>query len=155
MQKPIVSHWNVTLEVVRYIKGTPGLGLVMSSRRDTHLVGYCDADWAICPNTRRSITGFLLKYGESLITWKSKKHNIVSRSSTEAEIVWVSNLYKELDMDLDTPTIVHCDCKAAIQIATNLVFHERTKHIEIDCYFIREKIQQGLIHSRYITTRDQ
>lgn len=73
VQKPVVSQWNAALNVVRYIKGSPGLGLAMSSNRDTHLVGYCDADWATCLNTRRFVTGYLLKYRDSLISSKSKK----------------------------------------------------------------------------------
>lgn len=62
-----------------------------------------------------------------------------------AKVVWVTNLFKELGVNVDRPTVIHCDSKAAIQIAANPVFHERTKHIEIDCHFIREKVQQGLI----------
>lgn len=72
-----------------------------------------------------------------------------------AEIVWVTNLFQELGIKLLGPASVHCDSKAAIQIAANPVFHERTKHIEIDCHFIREKIQAGLIKTNYIHTKDQ
>ena len=137
----------------------------MSADTKSQLTGFCDADWAACPNTRRSVTGFVLKFGDSLISWKSKKQNIVSRSSAEAEyrslatltaeIVWVNNLFHELEVKLRGPATIFCDSKAAIQIAANPVFHERTKHIEIDCHFIREKVQQGLIRPTYIHTKDQ
>ena len=89
----------------------------------------------------------------------------MSRSSVEAEyrslatltveIVWVNNLFHELDVKLTGPTTIYCDSKAAIQFVANSVFHERTKHIEIDCHFIREKVQQGLIRPTYIHTKDQ
>jgi len=107
----------------------------------------------------------LLKLGDSLISWKSKKQPTVSRSSAEAEykslacltakIVWVTNLFKELGINVKEPVVVFCDNKAVIQIAANHVFHERTKHIEIDCHFVREKIQQRLISTIYIPTGDQ
>uniref|UniRef100_A0A3Q7GZI6 Reverse transcriptase Ty1/copia-type domain-containing protein n=1 Tax=Solanum lycopersicum TaxID=4081 RepID=A0A3Q7GZI6_SOLLC len=67
MQKPTLSHWNAALKVVRYVKTAPGLGILMSSDKQAQLTGFCDADWAACPNTRRSVTGYLLKYGKSLI----------------------------------------------------------------------------------------
>jgi len=151
--------------VIRYIKTEPGKGLLMSADTRHQLTGFCDTDWAAFPNTRRSVTGFILKFGNSLISWKSKKQNTVSRSSAEAEyrslatltaeIVWVNNLFHELGVKLTGPASIHCDSKAAIQIAANPVFHERTKHIEIDCHFIREKVQQGLIRPTYIHTKDQ
>ena len=165
MQQPKISHWNAAMRVIRYIKGNPGLGLFMSSHREFKLTGFCDADWAACLSTRKSVSGYLLKFGDSLISWKSKKQNTVSRSSAEAEyrslatltaeVVWVANLFKELQVPLHTPSSIYCDSKAAIQIAANPVFHERTKHIEIDCHFIRERIQQGLIQIIYINTKDQ
>uniref|UniRef100_A0A3Q7JAE1 Reverse transcriptase Ty1/copia-type domain-containing protein n=1 Tax=Solanum lycopersicum TaxID=4081 RepID=A0A3Q7JAE1_SOLLC len=109
MEKPTLSHWNAALKVVKYVKTAPGLGILMSSDKQAQLTGFCDADWAACPNTRRSVTGYLLKYGKSLIAWKSKKQNIVSKSSAEAEyrslatltaeVVWVNNLFKELGMN--------------------------------------------------------
>ena len=139
MQQPKISHWNAAMRVIRYIKGNPGLGLFMSSHREFKLTGFCDADWAACLSTRKSVSGYLLKFGDSLISWKSKKQNIVSRSSPEAEyrsldtltaeVVWVANLFKELQVPLHTPSSIYCDSKAVIQIAANPVFHERTKHI--------------------------
>ncbi|WMV54446.1 hypothetical protein MTR67_047831 [Solanum verrucosum] len=120
-----------------------------------------DQDWAACPNMRRFITGFILKFGDYLISWKSKKQSTVSRSIAEysslatltAEVVWVTNLFQELGVKLLGPKSIHCDSKAAIQIAVNPVFHERTKHIEIDCHFMREKVQAGLIKTTYIHTK--
>ncbi|XP_019259962.1 PREDICTED: uncharacterized protein LOC109237991 [Nicotiana attenuata] len=73
------------VRVVKYIKQNPGIGILMSSRHAGSLVCYCDADWASCPNTRRSVTGFMVKFGDSLVSWKSKKQQTVSRSSAEAD----------------------------------------------------------------------
>ncbi|KAF3669451.1 Senescence-associated protein 13 [Capsicum annuum] len=119
----------VALRVVRYIKRQPAMGILMSSRKQNRPTAYCDADWAACPNTRRSVTGFLVKHGDSLISWKSKKQTTISRSSAESEyrsmasavseIVWITGLYKELGKDLELLVELYCDSKAALQIAAN------------------------------------
>lgn len=85
MQKPKLSHWQAALRVIRYVKLEVGKGLLISSVDKPQLEGHCDADWATCPTTRRSVTGFVLKFGDSLICWKSKKQPTVSRSSAEAK----------------------------------------------------------------------
>ena len=85
MNAPRESHWHAALKVVKYLKGTCGQGLLLSSSKDFNMFSYCDADWASCPNTRQSLTGFCVMLGNSLISWKCKKQHIVSRSSAEAE----------------------------------------------------------------------
>ncbi|WMV17319.1 hypothetical protein MTR67_010704 [Solanum verrucosum] len=80
MQKPKVSYWETCLRLVRYIKGCPGQGILLSSTPSTQLEAFCDSDWASCPNTRRSVSGYLVKLGNSIISWKSKKQHTVSRS---------------------------------------------------------------------------
>ncbi|XP_075085021.1 uncharacterized protein LOC142168260 [Nicotiana tabacum] len=110
---------------------------------------YCDDDWAACPHSRKSVTGFLVKFGNSLISWKSKKQNTTSRSSAEseyrslasttAELTWILGLFKEVGIEVQLLVEVHIDSKTTVQIAANPVLHERTKHIEIDCHFVREK----------------
>lgn len=146
MQHPKNSHWEAALRIVKYIKRSPGLGIFLKRGSITELHAYCDSDWASCPNTRRSVTGYVVKLGDSLISWKSKKQQTVSRSSAEAEyrsmaavvaeLVWLAGLLKELHIDVSVPIKVFSDSKAAIQIAGNPMFHERTKHIEINCHFI-------------------
>ncbi|XP_047270440.1 uncharacterized mitochondrial protein AtMg00810-like [Capsicum annuum] len=85
MQMPKRSHLEVTYRVVRYLKGLVGQGVWLRPQTNTDLVCWCDLDWATCPNTRRSVTGYVVQFGGSLISWKSKKQYTVSRSSTEAE----------------------------------------------------------------------
>ncbi|RVX07381.1 Retrovirus-related Pol polyprotein from transposon RE2 [Vitis vinifera] len=85
MQEPRIEHWEAALRVVRYLKGTPGQGILLRADSDLSLQGWCDSDWAACPVTRRSLSGWLVFLGQSPISWKTKKQHIVSRSSAEAE----------------------------------------------------------------------
>lgn len=103
--------------------------------------------------------------GDSPVSWRTKQQIVVARSSAEAEyrsmaatvseLVWLRWLLKELGAPQQEPTQLHCDNQAAIHIAMNPVFHERTKHVEMDCYFIRERIQSGDIKPMKIGTHDQ
>ena len=165
MHSPKTSHMEAVIRVVKYIKGTVGLGLFMPSSKSSELTSYCDSDWAACVESRRSVTGYVVKFGNAAISWKAKKQNTVSRSSAEAkfrsmattvvEIVWLKGLFKELETEIRLPIRLFCDSKAAIQIATHPTFHERTKHFDIDCHIVREKILEGLIQIHYINTKDQ
>ena len=103
--------------------------------------------------------------GDSLISWRSKKQTVVARSSTEAEyralaattaeLIWLRWLLQDLGIDCSAATQLHCDNQSAIQIAHNDVFHERTKHIEIDCHFIRQHVLQGTITLQSVSSQDQ
>lgn len=106
-----------------------------------------------------------MKFENALVSWKSKKQDTAARSSAEAEfrsmasvvteLTWLTGLYKELGVEVEVPIDLYCDSKAAIQIAANPIFHERTKHIDIDCHFVREKIIQGLVKTHYVSTKEQ
>ena len=101
MQQPKRSHWEAAMRLVRYIKSNPGQGILLSSKKSLELEAFCDSEWAACPNTRRSVTGYMVKLGDSLISWKSKKQHTVGRSSAKAnyrsmtnevaEIIWLFN----------------------------------------------------------------
>ncbi|KAJ3687146.1 hypothetical protein LUZ61_016310 [Rhynchospora tenuis] len=165
MHAPLDVHYNAAIRVLRYLKGSPGQGIVLSADNDFLLSGYCDSDWASCPLTRRSLIGYFVMLGDSPISWKTKKQHTVSRSSAEAEyrsmattsceLTWLKSLLKSLGVSHTRPMKLICDSQAALHIAANPVFHERTKHIEIDCHFVRDKIQGGHIVTSYVRTHEQ
>jgi hypothetical protein len=165
MHSPRKSHLNLALRVLRYLKKSPGRGIYFSYSSDFKLSGFVDADWGKCLSSRRSVTGYCLFLGNCLISWKSKKQTTVSRSSAESEyralasvtceIIWVLSILSCLNVKDLIPVSVFCDNSSAIQIATNPVFHEKTKHIEIDIHFIREKISAGLIKVVKVESAEQ
>lgn len=76
-------------------------------------------------------------------------------ATTVAKLVWLQILLKELGAQVELPMELHCENKAALQIASNPMYHERTKHIEIDCHFIRDRLQEGMITTSYIASKEQ
>lgn len=165
LNSPCDSHWEAVVRILRYIKGSPGRGLVYTDRGHSDIIAYTDADWAGSPADRRSTSGFCILFGGNLVSWKSKKQNVVARSSAEAEyramalttceLVWLKHLLQELCFcGVGTMSLI-CDNQAALHIASNPVFHERTKHIEIDCHFIREKIISGEIATSFVGSNEQ
>jgi hypothetical protein len=126
------------------------------------LRAYSDADRGSDPTDRKSVTGFCIFLGDSLISWKSKKQSIVSQSSTEAEyramasttkeIVWLRWLLADMGVSFSHPTPMYCDNQSSIQIAHNSFFHERTKHIEIDCHLTRHHLKHGTIVLPFVSS---
>ncbi|KAL5854157.1 hypothetical protein ACOSQ4_003959 [Xanthoceras sorbifolium] len=165
MDAPRSVHYAAVIRILRYIKGTLYHGLHYSSRSSLELHAYSDADWAGDPPDRCSITGFCFMLGTSLVSWRSKKQDVVSRSSTEAEyralagttceLIWLRWLLADMDAPQPTATPIYCDNRSAIYIAHNDVFHERTKHIEIDCYITRQHLKKGILKLFSISSADQ
>nr|GEY61140.1 integrase, catalytic core [Tanacetum cinerariifolium] len=162
---PRQNHLEAAKRVLRYLKGTSGQGILLSREGPTTLTAYCDSDWLGYPFTRRSRTGCLLLFSGGPISWKTKKQLVVSRSSAEAEyramvstvseILWVRWLLKDMQVQLITPTSLFCDNQAARHIANNPVYHERTKHVEMDCFFVRKRVETREIETKPIESKLQ
>jgi hypothetical protein len=159
---PTTVHLAVVLRILRYIRGTVFQSLLLSSTSFLELRAYSDADYDSDPTYHKSVTSFRIFLGDSLISWKSKKQSIVSQSSTEAEyrdmasttkeIVWLRWLLADMGVFLSHPTPMYCDNQSSIQIAHNSVFHEQTKHIEIDCHLTRHHLKHDTITLPYVSS---
>ena len=163
MQNPMVSHWTAAKRIMRYLKGTKECGIIYS-RGDLTLKAFCDADWAGDPNDRRSTTSLVVFIGSNPISWSSKKQQTVSRSSTEAEYQALSTTATELDWIQDFEfsanhniiiTCVICDNLSAIALSFNPVQHQRTKHIEIDVHFVRERVASNKLQVQFVSSKEQ
>lgn len=165
MHQPTNVHMQTAKRLLRYLVANPGQGILLATSSKACLQAYSDSDWANCPITRRSTSGFCILLGDSPISWKAKKQNIVARSTAEAEyramalavceVSWLQALLKDMGLTNISPTVLHCDNIAALSIAANPVHHERTKHIEVDCHFIREKLKTGSIVTSYVPSGEQ
>lgn len=165
MQTPREDHWAAALRVFRYLKNNTGQGILLRAETVFQFEGWCDSDYASCPLSRKSVTGYFIQLGGSPISWKTKKQKTVSRSSAEAEyramafltqeLIWLKSILSALGVQHDASMLVHCDSKAAIHIATNPVFHERTKHVEVDCHFVRDEVLSKNISLHHVNTHSQ
>lgn len=95
MHSPRDSHLNLLKRILRYVRKTSHLGLHLTKSTNKDLVAYSDADWAGCPDTRWSTSGYCVFYGDNLVSWSSKRQVTVSRSSAEAEYRGVANCVAE------------------------------------------------------------
>ncbi|XP_022865315.1 uncharacterized protein LOC111385175, partial [Olea europaea var. sylvestris] len=150
MATPRTSHFSTVLRILCYVKGTLFYGLHFSSHSSLVLSWYFDADWAGDPTDRRSTTGYCFFLGNSFISCRSNKQTVPARFSIESEycalidatteLLRLCHLLEDMGLSHSSSIALHFDNRNAIQIAHNNVFHERTKHIEIDCHFIRHHV---------------
>jgi len=129
------------------------------------LHGFTDADWAGSIDDRKSTGGYLVYLGSTPISWKSGKQRTVARSSTEAEykaladgtaeILWIRSLLAELRISTSSMTTLWCDNLGATFLSANPVFHARTKHVEVDYHFVRDRVAKREIQVRFISSKDQ
>ncbi|GKE44577.1 ribonuclease H-like domain-containing protein [Tanacetum coccineum] len=165
MHDPREPHFSALKRILRYIRGTMPYGLQLFSSTTSSLVAYSDADWAGCPTTRRSTSGYCVFLGNNLLSWSSKRQVTLSRSSAEAEYrgvanvvaetCWLRNLLRELHTPLSTATLVYCDNVSVVYLSSNPVQHQRTKHIEIDIHFVRDLVAAGHIRVLHVPSRYQ
>lgn len=165
MHNPTNVHMQAGKRVLRYLEGSPSQGILLALQSVAKLTAFCDSDWASCPTTRRSTTRYCILLGSSPISWKAKKQTVVARSSAEAEyramaltaceVTWLTSLLKDLGLSNLPATVLKCDNQAALAIAANPVLHKRTKHVEIDCHYVRDQIQAGNIQHVKVSSKDQ
>lgn len=167
LSDPLEEHWKAAKRILRYLKGTINHGLVIKVVVPTEpiaITGFCDADWAFDPDDRRSTSGACIYLGPNLVSWWAKKQTLVVRSSVEAEyrsltqaaaeILWIQSLLQELQIPSKVPQ-VYCDNLSTVSLAHNPVLHSRTKHMELDIFFVRERVLSKTLMVSHVPAQDQ
>lgn len=136
VSQPRTAHLKAAHQVLRYLKSNPGQGLFFPTSSPIQLRAFSDSDWASCADTRKSVTGFCIFLGNALVSWKTKKQATIFRSSmkaehralatTTSEILWLTQLLKDLHVPVPSPATIFCDITPP--------------SLEIDCHFIRRKL---------------
>jgi len=163
--KPQEVHWMHLKGVLRYIKGTLDYSIIYRKQSITTILeGYVDADWANHED-RKSVTGYIFKMYGSIISWSTNRQPTIALSTTEAEYmaasyatceaIWLKNILKDFGVELSEPITLYEDNQSCIQLSQNPSHHRRTKHIDIRHHFIREKVEEGVVILRYITSENQ
>ena len=165
LKAPTQHHWSACKRLLRYVSGTRTLGLSFRPTTRFTLEGFSDADWACNVDDRRYTTGYCVFLGGNLVTWSSRKQQVIARSNTESkyralasvtmELIWIKSLLDELQFPLQHRPIAWCENLGAHALAHNPIYHSRTKHIEVDVHFIREKILHRALEVCYIPSQEQ
>ena len=154
--------WNAAKRVLRYLKSTSNYGLTFK-KTGKDLVGYVDADWAGCPDDRRSYTGYAFIFGNAAVSWEAKKQRTVALSSTESEYmamaegakeaIYLQNLLEEFGIQKRS-TVLYNDNQGAQALVKNPIFHARTKHIDVRHHFVRDAFESKLIEPTFLRTEE-
>ena len=165
MHLPQIQHMTALMRILRYLKGTSSTGIYFAKNDHLDLIAYTDVDWAGDRDGRKSTSGYFTLVGGNLVTWRSKKQKVVALSSAKAEfrgiakgiteILWIQKLMNELGFPQKTACKLFCDNKAAIKISENPVQHDRTKHVEIDRHFIKDRLEDKTIKLPFVRSKDQ
>ncbi|MBW0536645.1 hypothetical protein O181_076360 [Austropuccinia psidii MF-1] len=165
LEKPGISHWNACIRVLCYLYHSKTMCLTFKNHGFYHIKTYADADWGNNPNDRRSISGFTVSINQHLISWRSKRQQTVSHSTTEAEYkslsdatketTWLTNLINEIQLTTSPlePLLLN-DNKGAIDLALNDANHSsfKTKHMDIKFHYIRELLKKGAMMLKHVPT---
>ena len=155
MNMPREEHMEMVHNILRYLKLTPRKVLFFKKGTNREIEVYSDANWAGSITDQRSTSRFCTFVWGNLVTLRSKKQSVVAWSGAEAEFramahgickgIWIKRVLEEIWVQIERPIHFYCDNQSAISIAKNLVHHDRTNHVEINCHFIKEKIEGGVI----------
>jgi hypothetical protein len=158
------EHWEAAIRVVRYLKGTRTMGLVLGGGTQMRLVGHSDSDYANCLNTRRSVGAYCYSLGSGVVSWSSRKQRTLADSTCYAEyialheaaheVMFLRQLLAGLNLPEPGATTVYCDNDAAAKLTEDHIWHARVKHIEIKYYYIRERIENGEMNIQRVPTKE-
>lgn len=161
MSHPMDAHWRGAKSVLRYLAGSLDVGLTFADDGN-HLRGFCDADYAGDQDTRRSTTGFVFKLMGGAVSWSSKLQPTVAVSTTEAEYMaaahavrealWLRKLVSDLGVAVEQPVPILCDNQAALSLLHNPITSVRSKHIDVQHHFARERVARQEVAFTYCAT---
>jgi len=164
MVQPHHICWITAKNLLRYLYGTINYGLRYSVG-NLRLHEYSDVDWVGSVVDRKSMSRWCFSLGSASISWMSKRQKSVALSTTKAEyiaasmacceVVWLRKLFSELFEHVLDTTVIYCDNQSGIHLSENLVFHNRSKHIDIKYHFIRDMVEQGAIRLQHIKIDEQ
>jgi hypothetical protein len=165
MHDPRKSHMDAVYHILRYLKSVSEKGLIFRTNGHMNIDGHCDSDWASCQDDRRSTSSYCMFIGGNLVSWQSKKQPVVARSTTKveyramalgvAEMLWLKRLLEDLKVNHGEKMKLRCDSQLAINIVNNHMQHDKTKHVEIDRFFIKEKLKSELLELNHVATENQ
>jgi len=163
------EHWTAALRVLRYLKGTRTLQLVLGRLTTTTLTGFSDSDYANCPDTSRSVAGYCFSLGSSMVSWRSKKQDNPTDSSCYAEYdalhkaaregIFLRQLLQELGL-LESkpgkcpPTAIFCDNNAAVRLSQDNIWHSNTKHFRVELHYTRDQVRTGELQILRVPSAD-
>ena len=166
MSRPTILHVTAVKCILKYLQGTSSMRITYSGGSSNHLLeGFCDADYAMDLDDRKSRSGFILTLNGGPISWGSRKQGCTTGSTTESkyvaahlatqEIIWARRLLADLDYDQTNPTQLWSDNQASVRLVQNPEFHCQTKHIDVKYHIICKGYTTGQITVSYINTNDQ
>ena len=166
MANPGIEHWHALKWLLRYLTGTQGYGILFDGNHRGEggaLVGFCDSDFAVSMDTRKSQSGYVFLLYGAAVSWKSSLQSVVALSTTEAKYVslteaikesfWLKGILADFGVELDAVTVL-CDSNSAICLAKHQTFHERSKYLDVRLHFIRDEIDKGSVKVSKVGTED-
>ena len=162
MQRPALEHLHCVHRILRYVSDTKDRGLLYRHGITEQLAGYTDVDLARDATDRQSTSSFIFSLGSAAIAWSRKKQPKAAMSTTKGEYrgatiatceaIWLKRLLQGLHFEVPNLILIYCNNSSSMELAKNPVFHARTKHIEVNCHFVRERVQSGEVELWYVHT---
>lgn len=165
LSNPFDEHYQAYKRILRNLKGTIHFGLEYYQLGDVEINYFTDPNWACDRDDKTSVAGYAMFLGLNLVSWSSKKQHVVSRSSSESEyralasatteVLWIQALLSKLHVKISKMHVILCDNQGAIALTNNLVYHAKTKHIELNITFVKEKVSAKQLSIRFVPSDDQ
>lgn len=161
---PTTYDWNQLKTILRYLKGTINNRLYLATKNQTDFIGYADANWGENRIDSKSNSGFIFKLNGGTISWCCRKQECVSLSSTEAELIalteavkealWIKDLLEEIDQEIKLPITIYEDNESCRKMIYNENSSSRTKHIRVRYHFIKDYVKKNIFKIKYCPTEE-